>query len=453
MPEDIIPLSPRQPKPKQPSTLGKPGTSDKPAVADKGAKPATPGTANKPTRLTSLDAYRGFIMLMMASAGFGFAEVAKSFPESRFWQTLAGQFGHVAWTGCAFWDLIQPAFMFMVGVALPYSYARRREQGGSYFGALWHTVVRSVVLVLLGVFLASTSSTQTNFIFTNVLAQIGLGYPFLFVLVNRGKIVQLLTVAAILGGYWYAFHQHPLPPEGFDYTKVGVTAEDIAGGAVQSGEFAHWNKNANFASDQDQRLLNKFPQEKPFVFNSGGYTTLNFVPSLATMVLGLMVGELLRSGQSPGRILLTLVAAGLVCMLLGLLAGWTACPIVKRIWTPAWALFSAGYIIWMLAAFYGVIDVAGWRWWSFPLVVVGMNSIAMYMMSQLLRPWVAKFVSVHLGTAYSKLVALPMFANTALAGTELYSGVYGPIIKSLAILFMLWLACLWLYRQKIFVKI
>src|SRR5947207_2255007 len=132
-----------------------------------------PEATPKPTRLVSLDAYRGFIMLAMASGGLGFTEVAKHFPESKAWQFLGYEFGHVPWTGCAFWDLIQPSFMFMVGVALPYSYYSRRVKGQSYPRILGHTVVRSLILIALGVFLSSNGSPQTNFTFVNVLCQIG----------------------------------------------------------------------------------------------------------------------------------------------------------------------------------------------------------------------------------------------------------------------------------------
>src|SRR5262245_46119452 len=95
------------------------------------SKPA-PESKSLPVRLLSLDAYRGFIMLVMASEGFGFPQVAKKFPESPVWQTLGYHFSHVKWLGCAFWDLIQPSFMFMVGVAMAYSYAARAARGQSY---------------------------------------------------------------------------------------------------------------------------------------------------------------------------------------------------------------------------------------------------------------------------------------------------------------------------------
>src|SRR5262249_6080462 len=154
--------------------------------------------------------YRGFIMLAMASGGFYLYEIVRKHPEyleSRFWRFLHYQLDHVQWTGGGFWDMIQPSFMFMVGVAIPYSYAARKAKGDGD-GQIWfHTAIRALILVALGVFLASTGSntTQTNFLFTNVLAQIGLGYCFVYFLRGRGWRVQLGALAGILGAYWLFF--------------------------------------------------------------------------------------------------------------------------------------------------------------------------------------------------------------------------------------------------------
>jgi heparan-alpha-glucosaminide N-acetyltransferase len=113
---------------------------------------------------------------------------------------------------------------------------------------------------------------------------------------------------------------------------------------------------------------------------------------------------------------------------------WTLCPIVKRIWTPTWAIFSTGWTFLMLAFFYVAIDILGFRWWAFPLVVVGMNSIAIYCMSQLMKPWIRQSLELHFGQ-------------------HIFDGIYGPIISATAVLFVLWLICYWLYRQKIFIRI
>jgi predicted acyltransferase len=369
--------------------------------------------------------------------------------------------------------------MFMVGVAMPYSYASRRAKGDSERRIFGHVLLRSVILILLGIFLSSNGSRQTNFTFVNVLTQIGLGYAVVFLLLGRGLIVQFLAVAAILGGYWFAFYNHPLPPDDFPYAWVNASKPDQF-----SGSFAHWNKNTNFASDFDRRFLNLFPQSPParltpehmalfagwqadslgavpwtglyhsaqpdghdrFRFNEGGYATLNFIPSMATMLLGLMAGEWLRSRREPSTKLKVLLLAGVVCLGLGLGLGYTVCPIVKRIWTPSWTVFSAGMTFLMLAAFYWIIDLHGYRRWAVPLVVVGMNSIVMYCMAQLMKPWVRQTLKTHLGPN--------VFAGGfGPSGQPLFSTVYEPMVASAAILFVFWLMCLWLYRQKIFVRI
>ncbi len=156
---------------------------------------AVPGPREKPARLVSLDAYRGAIMLFMASGGLALPEVAKHFPDDPVWRFLAFNTDHVPWIGCSLWDLIQPSFMFMVGVAMPYSIASRRAKGDSEIKITFHVLYRAIFLVLLAIFLSSNWSKRTNFVFTNVLAQIGLGYAFLYLLLGRGVRVQLAALA------------------------------------------------------------------------------------------------------------------------------------------------------------------------------------------------------------------------------------------------------------------
>jgi predicted acyltransferase len=450
--------------------------------------PRSPGASaeakvpERPERLMSLDAYRGFVMLAMVSAGLGIPTVVRalaarakengldSYPGQKAWEFLAYQTDHVGWVGCGFWDLIQPSFMFMVGAALPYSFASRAAKGASRWDNAVHVAFRSVLLIILGVFLSSNGARQTNYTFVNVLTQIGLGYAVVYLLLGRGWLVQLAAAAAICVGYAALFALYPLPPGDLDYTKLGVKPEFHAT-FPDDPYAAHWNMNANVAHDADKWLLNQLPREKPFAFNEGGYQTLNFVPSIATMIFGLMAGEWLRRDRAKWRKGLGLAVAGLFCLAAGLAidhtiwpdwladgAGrlaaalgasgspffertWTLCPIVKRIWTPSWAVFSTGWTLLMLAAFFWVIDVWGWRRWAFPLVVVGMNSIAMYCMAQLMKGWVRGTLQTHFGH--------DIF--TGPPGSFL--GTYGPIVDSVAVLFVLWLVCLWMYRQKVFVRI
>lgn len=405
-------------------------------------KPAIITTvAEKPQRLVSLDAYRGFVMLLMASEGLNIGRVADQNPGSHFWQFLKYQTEHVDWRGCSLWDLIQPSFMFMVGVALPFSLASRQAKGQTFGRMLGHTVWRSLLLILLGIFLRSVHRPQTYFTFEDVLTQIGLGYTFLFLLAWTKPKVQFTAAVLILVGYWAAFALYPLPGPDFNYQSVGVPVD----WPHLTGFAAHWDKNTNLAAAADQWFLNLFPREHPFVFNGGGYLTLNFVPSLATMIFGLLAGQFLRqaspasAGGSPyRRKVTTLFGVGIGCLALGAILDLTGiCPSVKRIWTPSWAIFSTGWTCVLLATFYGVIDVRGYKLWAFPLVVVGMNSIAMYMMDHLWDGFIRNAWQVHFGKSFFNIL----------------SAAYAPMTEMLLMLLVLWLFCYWMYRRKLFLKI
>jgi heparan-alpha-glucosaminide N-acetyltransferase len=389
----------------------------------------------KSTRLRSLDAYRGFVMLAMASGGAGALAGIVDHGDglsSQILPWLRHQLDHVPWRGGVFWDMIQPSFMFMVGVAMPFSFASRTARGETWPRMFSHAIVRSAVLIALAVFLASNGSRYTKYSFVNVLGQVGLGYAFVFMLLGRRPAVQIAAAVAILVADWLLFALYPRAGSEFPFARYGVSDPSI----LMTGFFAHWNMNANVAAAFDRWFLNLFaqPPGRPFVFNDGGYATLNFIPSMATMIFGVLSGELLRSGQDQMAKLRTLLLAGAVGVSVGVVLDASICPIVKRIWTPSWTIYSAGNACWMLAAFYAVIDVAGLRRWSFPLVVVGMNSIAIYLMAQLMKPWVASTVRTHFGP-------------------DVFAGTYGPLVRASSTLLVFWLICFWMHRQKLFVKI
>jgi heparan-alpha-glucosaminide N-acetyltransferase len=392
---------------------------------------AAPAAAS--SRLVSLDAFRGFIMLAMVGEGFGFPEVAKQFPDSRVWHFLGYEFSHVPWVGCSFWDLIQPAFMFMVGVSMAYSYAARAKRGQSYRQMFWHAVYRAGLLVLLGIFLYSNGRPQTNFVFKNVLTQIGLGYVFLFLLWNRPVRVQAVAALVILVFYWSWTAMYPaVHPCHCDALGLPSDWEHLQGFA------SHFDKNTNAAAAFDRWFLNLFPRPEPFVFDKEGYTTLNFIPSLATMIFGLMTGELLRGNRSAKAKLLTMLGWGVAGIVLGAVLNITGlCPLVKRAWTSSFTLYSTGWVLFMLATFYYVVDVLGYRRWTWPLVIVGMNSIAVYIVASLLRPWIAQTLQTHFGSQ--------LF--------DVFGHDYSPIGESVLVLAVIWLMAWWMYRQKIFVRI
>lgn len=402
----------------------------------------TPADANPPeapapepvARLVSLDAFRGAIMLLMASSGFGFSQIATSLPDNPVWTFLGRQCDHAPWAGCTLWDLIQPAFMFMVGVALPWSMANRRARGQSSATLFVHALWRAMALIGLAVFLTSAWSRQTEWVFTNVLAQIGLGYPLLFLVGLAPPRAQWVAVVVLLAGYWMGFALHPLPPPDFDRSLVGVPSD----WPQLRGFAAHWEKNTNAAAAFDVWFLNLFPREKPFVYSSGGYATLNFIPSLATMVLGLIAGRLLRSDAAVRTKVARLVVAGVAGLGLGLvLDRLGVCPIVKRIWTPAWTLYSAGWVALLLAGFVLVLESRGRQRWAFPLVVAGLNPITLYCLWQLSSGFVRDNLKRHLGPGVFQILG----------------DAYAPLLERSAVLVALWCVLFWMYRRKLFIRI
>lgn len=393
-----------------------------------GPKPAS-------ARLTSVDAYRGLVMLLIMGELLEFCRVSGAVPASGFWAFLCHQQSHALWTGCSLHDLIQPSFSFLVGVALPFSLASRSARGQSRVRMSVHALWRALILLLLGVFLRSTSRPQTYWTFEDTLSQIGLGYGFLFLLGFRPTRDRWVAFALLLVGYWAAFALYPLPSSSFDYSAVGVPKDWPF---LQTGFAAHWNMNSNFAWAFDTWFLNLFPREHRFLFNDGGYSTLSFIPTLATMILGLIVGEVLRSERPQWAKLKWLLIAGLIGLGCGSLLGWMGiCPVVKRIWTPSWTLYSGGWCCLLMAGFFLVIDVWGKKAWSVPLVVVGMNSIAAYCSDHLFDDFFSKNLTTHLGPNFFRALG----------------DAYEPLLHGAATLLVCWLVLFWMYRRKIFLRI
>ncbi|MEP6669841.1 MAG: DUF5009 domain-containing protein [Chthoniobacter sp.] len=397
------------------------------------AEPSSPAPA--PVRLGSIDAYRGLVMFLLLAEQLRTAAVAKALPGSDVWAFFATQQEHVAWTGCVLHDMIQPSFSFLVGVALPFSIGNRRARGQSAEAVTGHAFLRALILILLGIFLRSTGRVQTNFTFEDTLTQIGLGYGFLYLFALRSVRVQWLALLVILVGYWLAFAYWPLPGADFDWARAGVTP-DFIGNAT--GFAAHWNKNTNLAWAFDTWFLNLFPREKPFLFNQGGYATLSFIPTLGTMLLGLIAGEVLHGKCTGSGKVGWLLIAGITGIALGWLLGATGiCPVVKRIWTPSWVLFSAGWCFLGLAIFYRVIDLSGYRRWAFPLTVIGMNSIAAYLMDHLFPNFIRDAWKTHLG------------ANAF----NIFGPAYAPFVLGVCVVGALWLILYAMWRKKIFLRI
>jgi len=385
-------------------------------------------------RNVAVDAYRGFVMLLMMAEVLQFSRIAQAFPGNWFWRILAFNQTHAEWAGCSLHDLIQPGFSFLVGVALPYSIASRLAKGATFGRMFGHALWRALLLIALGIFLRSLHSPQTNFTFEDTLTQIGLGYPFLFLLGFRSPRWQWTALAVILTGYWLAWALYPVPGPGFNYQAVGVPPDWAH---HYTGFAAHWNKNSNLGAAFDQWFLNLFPRPKPFVANEGGYLTLSFIPTLGTMILGLVAGRWLRAA-APRIPMKRLLIAGVVGIAGGLLLHVTGiCPVVKRIWTPSWTLFSGGACFLLLAGFSWVIDVRGYKKWSLPLVVIGMNSIAAYLVSYLFEEFIVDSFHINLGPHVF----------------QIFGRALEPLTQGAMVLLTYWLILFWMYRRKLFLKI
>jgi len=387
-----------------------------------------------PQRNIAVDAYRGLVMLLMMGEILSFAKVARAYPGSLFWHILAYNQTHVEWSGMGLHDMIQPSFTFLVGVALPYSLVSRMRKGQSFGKMLAHTMWRSVLLIALGIFLRSTGSTQTNFTFEDTLTQIGLGYTFAFLLAWCKPRWQWTAFAAILVGYWLAWALYPAPGPDFNYAAVGVPQ----GWHYNFSGFAsHWNKNSNLGQAFDVWFLNVLPRPSRFLFNGGGYLTLSFIPTLGTMLLGLFAGQWMRASTPKIPMRRFLIAAALL-MAAGLLLHFTGiCPIVKRIWTPAWTLWSGGVCFLFLAAFSWIIEVKSYRRWAFPLAVVGMNSIAAYLIAHLWEDFIVDNLHINLGYDIFRVF-----------GTGLE-----PLMVGIAVMAIYWLILYWMYNKKLFLRI
>jgi predicted acyltransferase len=385
-------------------------------------------------RNIAVDAYRGFVMLLMMGEVLRFSEVARNFPGSHIWQFLSFNQSHVEWAGMSLHDNIQPGFTFLVGAALPYSLRSRQKKGESFQHMLLHTIWRSFLLVALGIFLRSMNSPMTNYTFEDTLTQIGLGYTFAFLLTFARPRWQWGACGAILFFYWLAWAIYPAPGPSFNYAAVGVPADWHH---LYSGFMSHWNKNSNLGQTFDVWFLNVLPRPSRFLFNEGGYLTLSFIPTLGTMLLGLAAGRWFLESEPnvPMRKFLIAAAALLAA---GLLLHFTGvCPIVKRIWTPSWTLFSGGMCFVFLAAFSWVIDIKKHRGIAFPLVVVGMNSIAAYMIAHFFEEFIQSSFKIHLGMGVLNVFGMAV----------------EPTVLGALTLLSYWLILYWMFRKKLFIRI
>ena len=355
---------------------------------------AAAGPAPVPSpRYVALDAYRGAVMILLVSHGFGLAGLRNHAP----WSGLAAQFEHKPWAGLALWDLILPAFFFMVGAALPYSLARR---GGGFRPNLAHAAARSLKLLVLAVVVSSAPAGRLQSPVMEVLLHIAFTSFFCFLILQLRFPWQAVSAALILAGHLALFLLFPGPDGPFSMT-------------------------GNIGAVLDRAILG--------ASHPGRYASLNIVPAIVSTLFGAWAALLLRSALPPARklvILWTGAAAALACGL----ALSVFLPVVKRIYTLSYTLLSAGCAVAVFAAFVWFIDVRGRRGWTRPLTVVGVNCLFAYCVMEMLGAWLTR-------------------ATGAFTGNFVYLGAFAPVARSCAVLAVIWYLCYWLYRRGIVLKL
>ncbi len=372
------------------------------------AKPVSTG------RVRSLDALRGFDMFWIIGGGMIFKALGNALKVDWYTTYLMPQLDHPDWEGFAAWDMIMPLFMFIVGAAMPFAFAKRLAQNSK--GRLYrHIIIRSIILFILGM-VAQGNLLKYDWdklhIFCNTLQAIAVGYLFSSILFLQFRVRwQIIIVVVLLLLFWGLMMLVPIPEHG----RGSLEPE------------------ANLAFYIDQNILGKFQDH-------GARTYTWFLSSLTfvcTVMMGVWAGMLLKSRQAKGKIFLFLFLLGISTTALGW--GWghyfgkLSFPIIKHIWTSSMVLVTGGISFLLLAIFYLIIDIFRlWRW-AYIFIVIGMNSIFVYMATHI---WNFRDIA-------------GVFVN----GLKPWTGDWQPFARALAGFVLVWLILLYMYRKKTFVKI
>ena len=358
------------------------------------------------SRLMSLDFFRGLTMFLLIAESTRIYDLLVA-PElnGTVISAIGTQFHHHPWNGLRFWDLIQPFFMFIVGVAMPVSIGKRWERGDSWAATFRHALRRSFWLLLFGWALYCIGPGRLTFELWNVLAQLSFTYLVAFLMMRKSTQTQLVFTFALLLISELAYRLWPVP--GFNEPFV---------------------PDHNFGSYVDLLLMGKLSR--------GHWVAFNAVPTTAHTMWGVLAGQLLKSGRSPGQKIKTLVIAGLIGVVVGYALN-PVTPIIKRICTSSFVIASGGWCLLALALSYWLVDVKRFHKPARFFVYVGMNSLLIYLFTETGgAEWIAKIV---------KPFTTGIFGWTG--------DLQARIVTSLAVWGLLWYLCYRLYQRKIFVRI
>jgi len=361
-------------------------------------------------RLMSLDALRGFDMFWITGGYMILVGLGKGLNNEWFNQYMLPQINHAHWEGFTAWDLIMPLFLFVVGAVMPFSFAKRLQQGQSKGRLYVHISVRVIILWILGM-IAQGQLLEYDLeklqLYSNTLQSIAAGNLIAsLILLNLNLRWQFVVTATLLVAYWCLMALVPMPGQ-----SLGQLTEDN-----------------NLAITIDKFILGPFKDE-----TNPPYTwILSSMTFGATVMIGAFAGQLLRSGLGKARKVLFLVATGVICIYLGWVWGFLF-PIVKHLWTSSMVLYAAGWSLLLLGAFYLVIDVLRLRFLAFFFVVIGMNAIAAYMATHV-------FDFRHLGDIF-------------VHGLAQWTGPWQEFTAAVAAFAVLWLILFYMYRKRTFIKV
>lgn len=365
----------------------------------------------KSERLLSLDFFRGITMFLLVAEGTRLWSVLVQDPVAgTLFEPFFQQFHHHEWNGLRFWDLIQPFFMFIVGVAMPFSYAKRVKRGDSKTQITKHILQRCFILLAFGVGLHCGYRKKLVWELWNVLSQLSVTILVAYFLMRYKWLTQILVSAGLLLLTEILYRTFSL--EGYNQPFV---------------------KDHNFGSWMDMVLMGK-------INNGGGWVAINALPTAAHTIWGVVAGQLLMAAKTPSiKIRYIFITAG-IALASGYLLDWTSVtPIIKRIATSSFVLASGGWALLVLGLSYWIIDIKKINHWVFPFTVVGMNSIFIYMFSNTLGgQWLNGFVAIFTKGFSGWFGASEFFMN---------------LFTALFVLFLEWMLCYYLYLKKIFFRI
>ncbi|GGK34186.1 membrane protein [Yeosuana aromativorans] len=363
-------------------------------------------TIKTDNRLLSLDFFRGLTMFLLIAEFSSLFEFMIS-PElhGSIIHTIGEQFHHVDWEGLHFWDLIQPFFMFIVGVSMPFSFSKRMAKGDTFKQLQKHAFRRAFLLLVLGWALYCIDPGRIVFRFQNVLAQLGVTYILAFLIIRKKPMIQIgfsLLLILISEGIYRFF-----PVEGFNQAFV------------PGHNFGAW-LNILISGNED----------------TGHWAMFNAIPTAAHTIWGVMAGQLLISERTNKKKIQLLLIAGIIGLIIGYGFSYYT-PIIKRISTSTFVFASGGWALLALALCYWVIDIKKYQKGVLFFAVVGMNPLFIYLFA-------------HVGGAeLIRKIFLP-FSNALFGWTGTLNA---NIMLSIVVLLFLWFICFWMYKKKLFIRI